>query len=63
VIERLFNYQGLGLLILNAGQRKDFPLLQGAVLLIGVMYIVLTLLADVLQAALNPRVRAQVASG
>ena len=63
VIERLFNYQGLGLLILNAGQRKDFPLLQASVLLIGVLYIVLTLIADVLQAVLNPRVRAQVARG
>ncbi|MDO8210242.1 ABC transporter permease [Conexibacter sp. CPCC 206217] len=60
VIERLFNYQGLGLLIFNAAQRKDFPLLQGAVLIVGALYIVLTLLADVVQAVVNPRVRAQV---
>lgn len=62
VIERLFNYQGLGLLILNAGQKKDFPLLQASVLLIGVLYILVTLIADLLQALLNPRVRAQVTS-
>jgi peptide/nickel transport system permease protein len=62
VIERLFNYQGLGLLILNAGQKKDFPLLQASVLLIGVLYIVVTLLADLAQAFLNPRVRAQMTS-
>jgi peptide/nickel transport system permease protein len=62
VIERLFNYQGLGLLILNAGQKKDFPLLQASVLLIGVLYILVTLVADLVQAFLNPRVRAQMTS-
>jgi peptide/nickel transport system permease protein len=62
VIERLFNYQGLGLLIFNGGQAKDFAVLQAAVMLIGVLYLGVTLGADLLQAFLNPRVRAQMAS-
>lgn len=62
VIERLFNYQGLGLLIFNAGQRKDFAVLQASVLLTGVIYLVVTLGSDLMHAFLNPRVRTQVAS-
>ncbi|EGH74564.1 hypothetical protein PSYAR_28831, partial [Pseudomonas syringae pv. aceris str. M302273] len=37
--------------------RDDFPVVQAVVLLIAVIYIVLTLLADVLNALLDPRIR------
>ena len=57
VIERLFNYQGMGLLIFNAATRKDFPMLQSAVLVVGIIFIVTTLVADILTSLLNPRVR------
>ena len=38
-------------------QAKDFPLLQSTVLLIGVVFLVVTLVADILYSVLNPRVR------
>ena len=57
VIERLFNYQGMGLLIFRAAENKDFPMLQSAVLVVGVIFVVTTLVADVLNSALNPRIR------
>lgn len=57
VIERLFNYQGMGLLIFNAATRKDFPMLQSAILVVGIIFIVTTLAADLLTSLLNPRVR------
>jgi peptide/nickel transport system permease protein len=57
VIERLFNYQGMGLLIFNAATRKDFPVLQSAVLVVGIIFIVTTLVADLLTSLLNPRIR------
>jgi peptide/nickel transport system permease protein len=57
VIEVIFNYQGLGQLIFRAAQQKDFPVLQSAVLLIGVVFLVATLIADILYSVLNPRVR------
>jgi peptide/nickel transport system permease protein len=57
VIERLFNYQGMGLLIFNAAIRKDFPMLQSAVLVVGIIFIVTTLVADLLTSILNPRIR------
>jgi peptide/nickel transport system permease protein len=56
-IELIFNYQGIGLLLLRAAQRKDFPLLESAVLVVGVVYVVATLLADILYSLLNPRIR------
>jgi peptide/nickel transport system permease protein len=57
VVEVLFRYQGLGLLIFNAAKSKDFPMLQSGVLLIGVIYTLATLIADLLTYALNPRLR------
>ena len=60
-IEVLFNYQGIGLLIYDASQQKDFPLLTVGVLVVGVLYLTVTLLADILYAALNPRIRFETA--
>lgn len=56
-VEKIFNYPGLGTMMLNAVGRKDIPVLQTAVLMVGVIYMLSTLVADVLIAALNPRVR------
>ncbi|HEV3066481.1 MAG TPA: ABC transporter permease [Streptosporangiaceae bacterium] len=57
VVETLFNYQGIGNLIYKAAQGKDFPMLAAGVLVIGVVYMVATLIADVLYTVLNPRLR------
>jgi peptide/nickel transport system permease protein len=56
-VERAFNYPGLGTLILDGVTTKDFPLVQSAVLIVGILYLMATLVADILFAALNPRVR------
>ena len=57
VVETLFNYQGLGNLIYKAAVAKDFPMLEAGVLVIGVVYVVATLIADLLLTWLNPRLR------
>lgn len=57
VIEILFNYQGIGLLIFNAADQKDFPMLASGVLVVGAVYLLVTLVADLLYALLNPRIR------
>jgi len=57
VVETLFNYQGIGNLIYKAALAKDFPMLEAGVLIIGVVYLVATLIADVLYTVLNPRLR------
>jgi peptide/nickel transport system permease protein len=57
IIEYLFNYQGIGQAIVRAAQQKDIPVLQSGVLLVGIVYLVATLIADILYSVLNPRVR------
>jgi peptide/nickel transport system permease protein len=57
VVETLFNYQGIGNLIYRAATAKDFPMLEAGVLTVGVVYVVATLLADLLNTTLNPRLR------
>jgi peptide/nickel transport system permease protein len=56
-VEFLFNYQGIGLLVLESARSKDLPLLTSGVLVIGALYVIVTLVADILYAALNPRIR------
>ena len=57
IIEVLFHYPGIGSLIFDAARAKDFPMLQAGVLVIGAIYIVAALTADILYSLLNPRVR------
>ena len=57
VVEVLFNYQGVGLLIYEAAREKDLPLLTAGVLVVGTVYLVVMLIADILYAVLNPRIR------
>ena len=57
VIETLFNYPGMGRLIFTAANDKDFPLLAASVLIVGIVFLVATLLADIAYSLLNPRIR------
>jgi peptide/nickel transport system permease protein len=57
IVEVIFNYNGLGRVMYQAAQQKDFPLLQSAVLVVGCVYLIATLIADILYSVLNPRVR------
>jgi peptide/nickel transport system permease protein len=57
-IETVFSYDGLGKLFQTALTKQDFPLLQGAFLLLAVSVIVANMLADILYTYLDPRVKA-----
>jgi peptide/nickel transport system permease protein len=57
VIETIFNYQGIGQALFDAATTQDTPVLQTGVLIVGVVYLVATLLADIAYSVLNPRVR------
>ncbi len=57
VIEYVFSYPGIGRLLVNRVGSRDFPVIQALVLLIGVSVIFANLLADVLYAYLDPRIR------
>jgi peptide/nickel transport system permease protein len=57
VIENVFNYPGLGRLLLFAIDRRDLPLLQAVTLVTVVGFALANLTADLVYAALNPRIR------
>jgi len=57
IIETVFARQGLGSLAVQAIQQKDYPLVQGTILLVALIYTFVNLAVDVLYAYLDPRVR------
>jgi peptide/nickel transport system permease protein len=57
ITESVFNYPGMGLLFWNAATTHDYPLLMGCVLVVGIATVIGSLLADLLYAVADPRVR------
>jgi peptide/nickel transport system permease protein len=56
VVEVLFAWPGLGLLTYQAVQERDYPVLQGTVLLIAAIFILVNLVVDLLYAVVDPRI-------
>jgi peptide/nickel transport system permease protein len=57
VTETIFSWPGIGRLTVQAISARDYPLLQGCILVITVSYVLVNLLTDVLYAVIDPRVR------
>jgi ABC-type dipeptide/oligopeptide/nickel transport system permease component len=57
VTETIFSWPGIGRLAVQAISARDYPLLQGCILLIAVSYVAVNLLTDVIYAMVDPRVR------
>jgi ABC-type dipeptide/oligopeptide/nickel transport system permease component len=57
IVERIFAYPGIGNLAIDAVINRDFPLIQGLVLLFGLIFILVNIAVDLGVAALNPRLR------
>ncbi len=57
IIESVFAYPGIGMLAVQALNTRDFPLIQGLVLLIAVIYVLVNLIVDLIYGMLDPRVR------
>ncbi|BFI43677.1 dipeptide ABC transporter permease DppB [Yersinia pseudotuberculosis] len=55
--ETIFSWPGLGRWLMDALQRRDYPVVQGGVLLVAIMIILVNLLVDVLYGVVNPRIR------
>ena len=56
-VETVFSWPGIGRLMFDAVQKRDYPVLQGTFLLLAVSVIVANLIADLMYAALDPRVK------
>ena len=61
-VEKIFNYNGMGATMLFAAQNKDLPMLTAGVLVIGIVYMLATLAADLIMAWMNPRIRLDASS-
>jgi peptide/nickel transport system permease protein len=57
ITEKVFSWPGVGLLLIDAIQQRDYPVVQGAVLLIAVSYLVVNRLTDLLYRAVDPRIK------
>ena len=57
VVEVVFAWPGLGRLVYNAVAARDYPVIQGAVLLIAALFLLINLLVDLLYAIVDPRIR------
>ena len=62
-VEEVFNIPGIGQLTLDSVYQRDYPTLQGAVLLIAAGYIIVNLLTDLSYTVINPRLRVTVTGG
>lgn len=57
IIERLFSYEGLGNMAIDAVINRDLPLIQGIVILFALLFTIVNLVVDMLYVVLNPRLR------
>jgi peptide/nickel transport system permease protein len=57
LIETVFNWPGSGFLLSNAIFQRDLPLLQGTILVLALFFVFANLIVDVLQAAIDPRIK------
>jgi peptide/nickel transport system permease protein len=57
IVETIFDIPGMGQLIISAVLNRDYPLLQGTVLAVAIIYMLINLLVDVIYALVDPRIR------
>jgi peptide/nickel transport system permease protein len=57
VTESLFNLPGIGRMVVNATRNRDFPVVQGALIVVATIYVLVNLLVDILYVFIDPRIR------
>ena len=57
IVETIFDWPGLGLLLFQSISRRDYPVIQACVLVIAVIYLVVNILADLAYTLVNPQMR------
>ena len=57
VTERIFSWPGVGRLMIDAISNRDYYLVQGCILAVGLTYVAVNFLTDLLYSAVNPRIR------
>jgi peptide/nickel transport system permease protein len=57
LVEVVYGWPGIGRLVFDAIQKRDYPIIQGTVLFIALMFVLINLLTDLLYAVVDPRIR------
>jgi peptide/nickel transport system permease protein len=57
ITERIFAWPGMGTLLIEAIEKRDFPVVQGCIVVIAAAYVVVNLLTDTVYAVIDPRIR------
>ncbi len=57
ITEKIFDWPGLGSLIISAIEKRDYPVVQGCVLVFSMSYILINLLTDIAYAIVDPRIK------
>lgn len=57
VVETVFNIPGIGQLVVNSIERRDFPIIQGVILFVTFVYVLINLIVDLLYGVIDPRVK------
>ena len=57
ITETVFNIPGVGRLVVDAIQKRDYPVIQGITLIFSVVYVLINLLVDLSYALIDPRIR------
>jgi ABC-type dipeptide/oligopeptide/nickel transport system permease component len=57
IAEKVFSYPGIGSLLITAIKGRDYPLVQGVILIIALTYILINLLIDLIYSRVDPRIR------
>ena len=57
VTESLFNLPGIGRMVVNATRNRDFPVVQGALIVVATLYVVINLVVDMLYVFIDPRIK------
>jgi peptide/nickel transport system permease protein len=57
VIETVFNIPGMGRLLVQSVTRRDFPVVQGAVMVVAAVEVIIMLIVDILYVFIDPRIR------
>jgi peptide/nickel transport system permease protein len=57
VTESIFDWPGLGTLVLEALNQRDYPLVQGCILFFAISYLIINLITDILYVILDPRIK------
>lgn len=57
VVEAIFNYRGVGMMIIESIGRRDYPMIQAGTLMIAILFILINMLVDISYGFIDPRIR------